>query len=91
MYGHRTDTLTRDKFATRVFQSATVFAGSLAPGKFLVDLVPWLRYTPDWLPGVGWKKKAAEWQANDEQLYTELLEAARVRRHFLDPSHVPPR
>ncbi|RXW17960.1 hypothetical protein EST38_g7905 [Candolleomyces aberdarensis] len=27
-------------------------------GAFLVDLVPWLTYVPEWMPGAGWKKAA---------------------------------
>lgn len=79
MYGHSTTSLSNDRFATRVFQSATTFAGSLAPGKFLVDILPWLQYIPHWFPGAGWKKQAAVWQESDRKLYSELLEEARVR------------
>ena len=79
LYGHSTTTLKDDRFAARVFQSATTFASSLAPGKFLVDIFPWLRYVPSWVPGAGWKRQATAWQENDRKLYTELIEAARVR------------
>ena len=78
MYGHATGTLAKDTFALRVFKSATTFAGSLAPGKFMVDILPWLRHLPAWFPGAGWKLKALEWQESDRALYTELLEASRV-------------
>ncbi|THU87849.1 hypothetical protein K435DRAFT_866836 [Dendrothele bispora CBS 962.96] len=30
-------------------------------GSFLVDFFPLLKYVPDWLPGVSFKKKAAAW------------------------------
>jgi len=32
------------------------------PGSFLVDLIPWLRYVPQWFPGAGFQKKAAHWK-----------------------------
>ncbi|PSR85632.1 hypothetical protein PHLCEN_2v5361, partial [Hermanssonia centrifuga] len=76
-YGHSTLTLSTDRFAQRVFSSATTFASSLAPGKFLVDILPWLQYVPRWMPGAGWQNKAAEWAENDRVLYTELLQTAR--------------
>lgn len=78
MYGHQVNTFDKDKFAKRVFKSAARFAGSLAPGAFLVDMMPWLIYVPSWMPGAGWKNKAAEWAEDDRQLYTEMREAARV-------------
>jgi len=30
-------------------------------GNFLVDLIPWLRYVPQWFPGAGFQRKAAHW------------------------------
>ncbi|KAJ3534780.1 hypothetical protein NMY22_g6770 [Coprinellus aureogranulatus] len=32
-----------------------------APGAFLVDAVPILKYVPSWFPGAGFKRKAYEW------------------------------
>ncbi|KDQ59106.1 hypothetical protein JAAARDRAFT_113176, partial [Jaapia argillacea MUCL 33604] len=32
------------------------------PGAFLVDLLPFLKYVPAWLPGAGFKTKAEEWR-----------------------------
>lgn len=32
------------------------------PGAFLVDVLPILKYVPSWLPGAGFKKKAAQWR-----------------------------
>uniref|UniRef100_A0A8H8CLQ4 Cytochrome P450 n=1 Tax=Psilocybe cubensis TaxID=181762 RepID=A0A8H8CLQ4_PSICU len=32
------------------------------PGAFLVDVLPILKYVPSWLPGAGFKKKAAKWK-----------------------------
>ncbi|KXN82774.1 O-methylsterigmatocystin oxidoreductase [Leucoagaricus sp. SymC.cos] len=31
------------------------------PGAFLVDMLPWLKYVPEWMPGAGFQKKAREW------------------------------
>ncbi|KIJ23887.1 hypothetical protein M422DRAFT_195388, partial [Sphaerobolus stellatus SS14] len=40
-----------------------VFAIAVKPGAFLVDHFPFLRHIPDWLPGAGFKKLAAETKA----------------------------
>lgn len=41
MYGHTVTTFNDDKFVKRIFASAARFAGSLAPGEFMVDIFPW--------------------------------------------------
>ena len=33
-----------------------------APGAFLVDFFPVLKYVPSWFPGAGFQKKAAHWR-----------------------------
>lgn len=40
------------------------FTTALAPGKWLVDLVPVLRYLPEWFPGAGFHKLAKTWRAS---------------------------
>ncbi|KIK64178.1 hypothetical protein GYMLUDRAFT_241366 [Collybiopsis luxurians FD-317 M1] len=33
----------------------------IAPGAFLVESIPALKYVPEWFPGAGFKRKAKEW------------------------------
>ena len=40
----------------------------LIPGKFLVDVLPFLRYIPTWLPGTSSQKLFAKWQAAADKL-----------------------
>ncbi|KAI0767318.1 cytochrome P450 [Fomes fomentarius] len=35
---------------------------SVAPGKFLVERFPFLRYVPSWVPDAGFQKQFAEWR-----------------------------
>lgn len=44
-YGHTVTTFKDDKFVRRIFASAARFAGSLAPGEFMVDVFPWYVFT----------------------------------------------
>ncbi|KAJ7286148.1 cytochrome P450 [Mycena rebaudengoi] len=37
------------------------FSASIAPGAFLVDLIPILKYVPSWMPGAGFQRKAKLW------------------------------
>ncbi|KAH9478027.1 Cytochrome P450 monooxygenase 98 [Psilocybe cubensis] len=32
------------------------------PGAFLVDVLPFLKYVPEWMPGAGFQTKAREWK-----------------------------
>ncbi|KAF7311496.1 Cytochrome P450 [Mycena kentingensis (nom. inval.)] len=38
------------------------FSEAAVPGAFLVDLIPLLKYVPSWMPGAGFKRKAALWR-----------------------------
>jgi hypothetical protein len=44
------------------------FSQALQPGRFLVDIFPWLRFVPEWFPGTGWKKIAKEWRHLRERM-----------------------
>ncbi|KAJ6624555.1 cytochrome P450 [Mycena sp. CBHHK59/15] len=37
------------------------FSESSAPGEYLVDVLPILKYIPSWMPGAGFKRKAKLW------------------------------
>ncbi|EPQ59616.1 cytochrome P450 [Gloeophyllum trabeum ATCC 11539] len=50
-----------DPIVDIVEKATEQFSLATAPGAFLVDIIPALRHIPDWVPGAGWKKKAANW------------------------------
>ncbi|KAJ3787492.1 cytochrome P450 [Lentinula aff. detonsa] len=52
----------QDPFVTLADKATEQFALSTAPG-FLVNLVPFLQYLPDWFPGASFKKTAKEWSS----------------------------
>ncbi|KAK0204608.1 cytochrome P450, partial [Desarmillaria ectypa] len=52
-----------DPFIALVMEAMNQFSLSTAPGGFLVNLIPILRYLPDWFPGAGFKRTAKEWQS----------------------------
>ncbi|KAK6988629.1 cytochrome P450 [Favolaschia claudopus] len=41
-------------------QAAKSVAGAMVPGRFLVDVLPLLRYIPEWFPGAGFQSIARE-------------------------------
>lgn len=38
----------------------TSLTAAVAPGKYLVNVLPVLKYVPDWMPGATFKKEARE-------------------------------
>ncbi|KJA23927.1 hypothetical protein HYPSUDRAFT_39442 [Hypholoma sublateritium FD-334 SS-4] len=50
-----------DPFVRMADIATEQFGLSTAPGGFLVNLVPALKYIPTWFPGAGFQKTAAEW------------------------------
>ncbi|KDR69247.1 hypothetical protein GALMADRAFT_104204 [Galerina marginata CBS 339.88] len=65
---------TNDPFLTLAEQSVASLLAATAPGAFLVDMVPLLKYVPDseYIPGAGFQKKARVWR----ELQEEMREAA---------------
>ncbi|KAF8157210.1 cytochrome P450 [Crassisporium funariophilum] len=61
--------------AEKAVASITV---ATAPGAFLVDLMPFLKYVPEFFPGAGFKKKARLWRKVQED-FRELPYLATVK------------
>jgi cytochrome P450 len=54
---HKEDPLVR-----LVDEALDQFSQAAVPGKWLVDVMPWLEFLPEWLPGVQFKKTARLWE-----------------------------
>ncbi|KAI0753652.1 cytochrome P450 [Fomes fomentarius] len=53
----------------KMAEEATEQAAEVAqPGAFLVDVFPFLRYVPSWMPGAAWKRKGEAYRANMDQM-----------------------
>ncbi|KAJ7510129.1 cytochrome P450 [Mycena galericulata] len=44
------------------------FSAAIAPGAFLVDLLPILKHVPAWMPGAGFQRKAKVWAEHLSQM-----------------------
>ncbi|KIJ39678.1 hypothetical protein M422DRAFT_174792, partial [Sphaerobolus stellatus SS14] len=40
------------------------------PGRFLADMLPWMKHIPAWVPGAEFQRKAATWR----QMAQDLLD-----------------
>ncbi|CAE6410773.1 unnamed protein product [Rhizoctonia solani] len=46
---------------------------------FLVNLIPWLQYVPEWLPGAGWKRIARDWREHKERTFSGIYKWTKQR------------
>jgi hypothetical protein len=51
-----------------VLQALIEFSIITTTGAFLVDLLPWLKYVPSWLPGAGFKRLATQYTTTCDDL-----------------------
>ncbi|KAF8308929.1 cytochrome P450 [Clavulina sp. PMI_390] len=56
--------ITKDREETlqASIESTRTAAAAVVPGRFMVNLFPWLRHFPEWLPGMGWVEEAREYK-----------------------------
>ncbi|KAJ7160364.1 cytochrome P450 [Mycena filopes] len=67
--------------------AADNFMHATTPGAFLVDIVPALRYWPEWLPGGGFHAKAKLWSKQIHSTVNSGLE--RVQKEMADGTAEP--
>ena len=60
-----------DPYLTLVEQGAEAVSEGVAPGKFFVEYLPFLKHVPAWVPGAGFQIKFAGWRAAAESLRTQ--------------------
>lgn len=59
-----------DQFVDLADKAVLQFSTSTTPGAFLVDVLPFLRHVPAWVPGAGFQRLAKEWR----DCLTEMVE-----------------
>ncbi|KAJ4128066.1 hypothetical protein NW768_008350 [Fusarium equiseti] len=59
LYNYKTDPSKNDQIVSMANTVMEEFSHSTSPGAWMVDLIPWLRYLPEWMPGAGFKKTAS--------------------------------
>ncbi|CCM02682.1 uncharacterized protein FIBRA_04788 [Fibroporia radiculosa] len=65
-----------DKFLTLAEECVDLLANKIASGGGIwpVDVLPFLRHMPDWMPGAGFKRSAAQWKAKIEEFVDKPYE-----------------
>ncbi|KAF8207060.1 cytochrome P450 [Mycena galopus ATCC 62051] len=68
-----------DPFITAGDAILDMFLETLSPGRFLVDTIPMLKYVPAWVPGAGFKRKAAKWRSELYEWVDAPFEATKQK------------
>ncbi|KAI0293502.1 CyP450 monooxygenase [Multifurca ochricompacta] len=63
-----------DPYLKRAEECLKIIDQAGNPGSFLVDIIPALKYVPEWMPGASFKRKAREWRGVAERFYTVPFE-----------------
>ncbi|CAE6509195.1 unnamed protein product, partial [Rhizoctonia solani] len=78
VYGYELKSPKDRFFVDNMTMNANLSKAAL-PTAFLVNLLPWMEYIPEWMPGAGWKKTAYEWRGQKDQAMGEVYEWAKKR------------
>ncbi|KAI0064948.1 CyP450 monooxygenase [Artomyces pyxidatus] len=63
-----------DIYLQRAEEALRIIDKAGNPGSFLVDIIPSLKYVPEWVPGAGFKRKAREWKVIADRFGTVPFE-----------------
>ncbi|EKM54957.1 uncharacterized protein PHACADRAFT_208499 [Phanerochaete carnosa HHB-10118-sp] len=61
---------------------------TLVPGAYLVDILPFLKYMPEWLPGAGFQREAKAWRKSMLQVLHAPYDVVKERM-ARDPAATP--
>lgn len=68
-----------DPFVNLAETAAKSISAAASFGQFFVDVIPILKYVPEWVPGAGFKRKARIWRKIQEDFreipYSSSVEA----------------
>ena len=53
--------------------------GQAVPGRFLIEVLPWLRYVPAWVPGAGFQTVFARCKAANDRLKHQPFDELKQR------------
>ncbi|CAE6489087.1 unnamed protein product [Rhizoctonia solani] len=78
VYGYELKS-TQDPFFVENVRMNSNLSQAVQPTDFLVNLLPWMEYIPDWIPGTGWKQTAYEWRAQKDRAMSDPYNWAKRR------------
>lgn len=79
VYDYNIEPFQPDPLIDIIDEAMLHFASAVAAGSWLVDIIPWLKYIPGWMPGAGWKKIGKKWRATLKEVTEKPLLFAQQR------------
>ncbi|KAJ2921469.1 hypothetical protein H1R20_g15623, partial [Candolleomyces eurysporus] len=70
-YGLNVSADSDDAYIVGIKDVAEGFVEATVPGRFLVDMIPALKYVPRWMPGAGWRRYADYHKKRIKEVKTE--------------------
>lgn len=67
-YGYKIKEEGNDPLVDLADKALSEFSIATTTGAFLVDLLPWLKHVPSWMPGAGFKRIAKEYNKTCDAL-----------------------
>lgn len=67
LYGYTPSPHSPDPLVRLINKVMVEFSKAVVVGAWLVDLIPSLRYVPDWVPGTGFKQTARQWHKDSDE------------------------
>jgi hypothetical protein len=84
-YGYTAEAHGRDPLVDLAGRTMGTFAEATVPSRWIVDILPFLRYVPDVLPGMGWKTTGKKMKDTLNQCvsqpYEFVKQQMREKRH----------
>ncbi len=68
LYGYALSPHTPDSLVRLINKVMAEFGEAVVVGAWLVDMIPWLRFLPDWVPGTGFKQTARQWNKDCDEV-----------------------
>lgn len=62
LYNYKTDPGKNDPLVANSNLVMEEFSQATSPGSWMVDLIPWLKHVPEWVPGAGFQTTAKLWK-----------------------------
>ena len=90
LYGYTPSPHTPDSLVRLINKVMAEFSQAVVFGAWVVDLVPWLRYLPDWVPGTGFKETARQWKKDSDDSMNVLVDFVeqQMAQNIAKPSYV---
>ncbi|EKM54951.1 uncharacterized protein PHACADRAFT_142748 [Phanerochaete carnosa HHB-10118-sp] len=67
-----------DPYIAAAERAVHIAVACVVPGTFLVDLIPMLKYVPEWFPGAGFKRQGREWRKDVDVAFNAAFDAMKV-------------